>query len=336
MLRGTAIEPQDAQSAFMDESFIHARLPHLAVTASTAALELALDAVQMLPLVITIGLEGNCRLEPYKGSTFHGGFGRGLAHAAPEVAARFFLLGDDQQSRPFAIEPPSSERTEFDAGELLSFRITLFGPAVAEGPALVAALKAWGEMGLGPQRTPFSLVDLAVSAIHGAAFSLAPTQLADLASFAAPLSAWLSQQQTQQAHWQSVLVQAETRLRLQHHGELLLQAPTAQQLRAAVARRLAAVAAMAVPELRLDARVLLANQPSLDGCELVADHSRFADWQRYSRREERHQPLGGLLGGWRYAGDVAQLLPWLEIGQWLLLGNKTTFGFGRYRYTPGY
>lgn len=320
----------------MDGSFSHARLPHQVAAAGNSPLCMALDAVQMLPLAITIRLDGACPLDPYKGSTFHGGFGQGLAHAAPEVAARFFLLGDEQQSRPFAIEPPRSERTEFEAGELLTFRITLFGPAVSEGPALVAALKAWGGMGLGPQRTPFSLVDLAVSPVNGAAFSLAPAQLPNLQAVARPLSAWISPQQLHCQHWQSVLVQAETRLRLQHHGQLLLQAPTAQQLRAAVARRLAAVAAMASLQLGLDARTLLANQPSLDGCELVADHSRFADWQRYSRREERHQPLGGLLGAWRYGGDVALLLPWLEIGQWLLLGNKTTFGFGRYRYTPGY
>ncbi len=334
MLKTLTIERLDAPVPIMDESIVNASLLHQAETATGPELERVLDAVLMLPLAVTICLESDCSLDAYKGSTFHGGFGQGLTRAAPEVAARFFLLGDEQQSRPFAIEPPSSERTEFSAGELLTFRITLFGDAVSEGPALVAAIKAWGQLGLGSRRTPFSLVDVAVSPVSGTGFSLCPEQIPELQALAAPLSAWLAALQPQR--WRTVLIQAETRLRLQHHGQLLLQAPTAQQLRAAVARRLAAVAAMAAPELHVDARMLLANLPALEGCALIADHSRFADWQRYSLREERHQPLGGLLGAWRYSGDVALLIPWLEVGQWLLLGNKTTFGFGRYRYTPGH
>lgn len=45
--------------------------------------------------------------------------------------------------------------------------------------------------------------------------------------------------------------------------------------------------------------------------------------------------LGGVLGTWTLRGDVAPLLPWLWLGQWLHAGKNATMGMGGYRLFLG-
>ncbi len=55
------------------------------------------------------------------------------------------------------------------------------------------------------------------------------------------------------------------------------------------------------------------------------------DWQRYSHRQERHVPMGGLLGHLTIAGPgLAELWPYLWLGQWLHVGKGTMMGLGQY------
>jgi CRISPR/Cas system endoribonuclease Cas6 (RAMP superfamily) len=41
--------------------------------------------------------------------------------------------------------------------------------------------------------------------------------------------------------------------------------------------------------------------------------------------------LGGAVGSWTLAGDLAPFWPLLYLGQWLHVGKSATFGLGRYR-----
>lgn len=54
------------------------------------------------------------------------------------------------------------------------------------------------------------------------------------------------------------------------------------------------------------------------------------DWTRYSNRQQQAMTLGGAVGGWRLAGDLRPFWPLLNLGQWLHVGGKATFGLGRY------
>jgi hypothetical protein len=53
--------------------------------------------------------------------------------------------------------------------------------------------------------------------------------------------------------------------------------------------------------------------------------------ERYSFRQQQSIPLGGVLGRLYFKSVPVELLPFLELGQWLNLGKETTFGLGRYR-----
>lgn len=79
---------------------------------------------------------------------------------------------------------------------------------------------------------------------------------------------------------------------------------------------------------QVDARALMdaARQIELSAVDL--------SWQplaRYSSRQKRKIPLGGLLGSFQIHGDLTPLWPWLWAGQYLHVGKGTAMGLGRYR-----
>jgi hypothetical protein len=75
--------------------------------------------------------------------------------------------------------------------------------------------------------------------------------------------------------------------------------------------------------------------------ERLADERRlqWKDWTRFSSRQEREMTLGGVIGEWRLMGgspgDLAALLPWLWLGQWLHVGKNATMGMGMYALATG-
>ena len=63
----------------------------------------------------------------------------------------------------------------------------------------------------------------------------------------------------------------------------------------------------------------------------VDSRLRWREWDRYSARQDRRVPMGGFVGEVRYEEELARLLPWLGIGEWVHVGKGVTFGLGRYR-----
>ena len=53
--------------------------------------------------------------------------------------------------------------------------------------------------------------------------------------------------------------------------------------------------------------------------------------ERYSNRRQQKLPLHGLLGTITFAGELAEFLPFLRLGEYIHLGAGTAFGLGRYR-----
>ena len=60
------------------------------------------------------------------------------------------------------------------------------------------------------------------------------------------------------------------------------------------------------------------------------------DWTRFSSRQQQEMTLGGVLGTWTLHGDsaaIAEITPWLWLGQWLHVGKNASMGLGGYRLT---
>ncbi len=57
----------------------------------------------------------------------------------------------------------------------------------------------------------------------------------------------------------------------------------------------------------------------------------FQPLERYSNRQQRKLPLHGYVGTITVAGQLAEFLPFLRMGEYLHIGAGTAFGLGRYR-----
>lgn len=58
---------------------------------------------------------------------------------------------------------------------------------------------------------------------------------------------------------------------------------------------------------------------------------RWFDSKRYSARQERSIPMGGIVGDLVLEGELSELWPWLWTGQWLHVGKGAVMGLGRYQ-----
>ena len=57
----------------------------------------------------------------------------------------------------------------------------------------------------------------------------------------------------------------------------------------------------------------------------------WQDWARYSNRQRQKIQLGGITGNFILRGDIAPLLAYLKLGEYLHVGKNTVFGLGKYR-----
>jgi len=58
---------------------------------------------------------------------------------------------------------------------------------------------------------------------------------------------------------------------------------------------------------------------------------QWYEWQRYSSRQKQKMNFGGVIDTIKLTGELDVFLDILQSGQWLHVGNKTTFGMGRYQ-----
>ncbi len=71
---------------------------------------------------------------------------------------------------------------------------------------------------------------------------------------------------------------------------------------------------------------------------LVKRSTTTSRWRNSVRRfgwTNQQMSFGSLLGSAHYVGSISETFPWLAAGQWLQIGSKTAFGFGRYALANG-
>ncbi|MBS0552257.1 MAG: CRISPR system precrRNA processing endoribonuclease RAMP protein Cas6 [Proteobacteria bacterium] len=307
----------------------------------------------MLPLAryrFTFRMAAPLRLPDYAGSLLRGQFGAALRRVscmtgastcdgcplratcpypaifeAPAPAAHA-MQNFSHVPNPYVIEPPPFGTRFIDAGETLQFCVVLVGRAVDQLPLISFALQRAVEGGLGKERARGTLESIewqagdeessfvsvwqtgdAAIALHDARFEHTAPVIAD----------------------SSIRLRVHTPLRLQHQGHPVRpQALTPRKLVADLLRRTTLLA-----EFHADRPGLVADAPTLVRHAESLDHRpalRWQDWSRYSSRQQQEMTLGGAIGDWTLHGDLAPLLPWLRLGQWLHVGKNATMGMGCY------
>ena len=286
----------------------------------STALTLLTQQCNLLKLRIHIQFKQNTVLPVFKGSMIHGWLG----HAVKRIDERAFfaLYGahDDQQPKPYVVCPNEDHKTHWQAQELYYFDIVLVGQVTQLSGVLLKALEYGQTLGFGPQRTEFSLISVS---------SLLPG-ITKAGIHTTALSNWLTPQSESFENIE-LAVNFTTPVRLKVNGKILQhQAPNLSLLLKQVSRRFSQLCQFWVcdePEL---IHGLYQELPLLGEYEQNS-HIYFENWKRFSLKEKQQLPFGGLKGQVSYFGEIAPALPWLQIGEQLNVGGKTTFGLGKYQ-----
>ncbi|MEW5892434.1 MAG: CRISPR system precrRNA processing endoribonuclease RAMP protein Cas6 [Pseudomonadota bacterium] len=290
------------------------------------------DGLRGLPMLrLHFGLRAAepLRLAGYAGSTWHGALGHALLALAPASAE--LLYGSESVGdvpRPMVLLPYASG-PEHAPGAGLGFSLTLFGPAVEHAAVVALAVEHLAERGLGTRHARLRLMQASVELADGtlqpwlgpagvAAAVPAPVTAAEVAAL---WSGWPARR---------AVLAFDTRLRLKHASGLLRSAPPARVLLQRLLERVSALclhygAGLPLPEDLVRAVLAVAESVAVEGQGL-----RWQEWERLSGRTGMRMPFGGLVGRLAMRGNLAPLLPWLGLGEWLHLGSKSSFGLGHY------
>lgn len=294
-------------------------------------------------------MEDDLRLPEYSGSLLRGQFGAALRRTACMTGARdctgcplyrtcpypaifeapapemHALQRFSQVPNPYVIEPPPLGARHVAAGDILSFQIVLVGRALDQLPLIAYALQRAFGYGIGRLRARGWIEDIAVEGPDGQE-SLWDGEHSRLYPHEPMLTV------PPLPEIDAMTVKIVTPLRLQNQGHRI---PTSglrpRTLFTALLRRAALLFELhaALPGLAADASHLAA------AADRLTDERRleWKDWTRSSSRQQREMTLGGVVGEWRLAGDLDELLPWFWLGQWLHVGKNATMGMGRYSLT---
>ena len=293
----------------------------------------------------------NASLPEFKGSTLRGVFGRALKKVVcvlkrqectacmlnaaclyPQIFEPDLIhsseTGDNKASspHPFVLEPPISMETDFRKGDHLDFNLLLFGQTTLKLPYLVYAFDEIGHMGIGKKingrRGTFCL-----ESVRAGSHTIYSGTERKLQQIRRPGELKLEKSGAPSSDPHMLTFNFQTPLRLKHNNQLTPELPFHVLVRAMTRRASTLLNAFGEGEPPLDysGMVQRAHGITTAACSLT-----WADWRRYSFRQEQAMLLGGLMGSIAYQGDLEEYLPLIDFCARVHLGKQTTFGLGRF------
>lgn len=226
---------------------------------------------------------------------------------------------------PFIFEPPYPALPKVSAGQEVSIGLVLVGRAVDLFPYVFVALDQLGRSGLGRERVPFQMVEVIAEGGHCVWHHERCRRLQIPPFIELDLRPGASRVET---------------FRLQ------LLSPT----RVVVNGRLAESPELVDLVKNLSRRVFLLRYFHCGGSTTQISNDfitaaqatrclerklRWDDWERFSGRQKRRVPIGGVVGSMVLEGDFGLLQPLLTAGQFVHVGKNTSFGLGKFAVHQG-
>lgn len=280
----------------------------------------------------------------------------GAACMVPQGCPIAALVGpaDDERARgrdvprPYVLEPPADSRIEYSHGDILEWQLALFGKAVEWFPYAVMAARHMGECGLGlgldlPGRRGkgrFRLREMwAVNPLGGLQQRLYTHGESYVHSPGLPITYDQVVREASRLRTDRIQLHFKTPLRLGKDiqettgatRKLVRELPPFHTLIQRLDGRLRDLACAystnpqhahttSWPLLPIDK----ARQVSAEGSV------EWLDLHRYSSRQDRRLPMGGLTGSVTYTGELEPFLPLLVWGQFSHVGKYAVMGNGGY------
>ncbi len=237
-----------------------------------------------------------------------------------------FLRNKDRVANPYIIRPPLEEREEYKPGEKLTFELILIGKISEYLPYFVYAFMQMGQRGLGRGRGRFMLEQIDNLRADG---SLIPVYLSDDQIFRNESKA-ISCRDLLEIFppMEQCTFRFLTRLELKEKRKY----PEVRfgVLFRSLLRRITTLAHLhcGISCTNIDFKTL---SHAADDIRTVSSDLRWEHAMRYSNRQKRRMPFGGLVGNVTFEGDLSLFWPFILLGQWMHVGKKTSFGLGRYK-----
>ena len=292
--------------------------------------------------------EDEARLPPFKGSTVRGLLGHALRRVVCALKhqqcadcllrrdclyARMFGLppptekaaaNASAEPHPFVLEPPLEEKTVYHPGETITIGLILFGEINRKLPYFIYAFDEMGKIGMGKRvggcRGRFKLEQ-----VHYGEKMVVYDPSEGNIRLPESLQELTLEKRPAEATANVLDVELLTPLRFKSNGHLEDELPFDQLVRLSLRRVSSLLGAFGDGEPSLDYRGLI------DRAEAVRTGSKnlaWRDFERYSGRQKRRIPLGGLCGKVSYEGDIWEFLPLIEFATQTNIGKNTTFGLG--------
>lgn len=293
---------------------------------------------------------------PFKGSTFRGGFGtvfKRVVCSQRDTDCLVCLLKNtcpyayifetfpppgaealrkfNSIPRPFVIEPPLEQQTEYPPGAVLDFSLVLIGKAIQYFPYFLVVFRELGSVGIGRGRKPYVLTEVkALNDLTGrieTVYSASDETIhnVDLIIWGSNIDA---EGKTDGAKKTDLIIEYETVTRVKY-AEKFVSTIEFHVLVRNLLRRLSSLYYFHHDrELILDFNELIEKAKTIS---IFFDQTQWVDWERYSNRQKTRMNLGGVQGKVCYRGDWQEFWPLLKLGELVHVGKATTFGMGKYR-----
>jgi hypothetical protein len=230
-------------------------------------------------------------------------------------------------ARPFVIEPPPSAPKSFEAGERIVFHVVLIGRAVAYIPYFVFAFQQLGSAGLGRARSRFRLERVTDLGPRGKSVVFQATD-GFLRGSSRNVDARVLERGAETLSTERLDLAFITPTRLKHHGELAWHGPPFHVL---IRRLLDRVSSLSYfhcgNRWDIDFKAWIEQAKQVKATDVA---TTWADWERYSGRQDRRIKMGGLVGPITYTGDLGPFRGLLALGTLVHVGKGTVMGNGRF------
>jgi hypothetical protein len=234
---------------------------------------------------------------------------------------------------PFVIEPPLETRTAYRPGDFFIFDLILFGHVNHNLPYFVYAFEKMGMIGLGRKlngrRGKYQLEE--VSCRNRVIYTRTEKFLSP-SDAVANLDFGDRQIQTGSGRSQTVKIKLITPLRLKFKNKYHAKLPFHILVRSSLRRMSSLLNVYGHGEPSLDYQKLVRKAEEI---EAASDSIRWADWRRYSFRQDAAMLMGGLTGEVVYRNMPGDYLPFLTFAEAVHLGKQSAFGLGKIEIAAG-
>ena len=223
---------------------------------------------------------------------------------------------------PFVFHVGEIQPVDVSPGHRLPIGLTMIGRAQAFFPYFLVALLRLGEIGIGRDRAKFNIARVETKDGH----VLYQAGRRSLGALPPPEKTLLT---VRQGEVKELTIHLLTPLRLRTKGQVL-RAFDFRAFISAFLRRLQLLISLHDPEgtFDLDVRGIL---EAAAGAQIIDSRVRWQDLERWSRRQRRKMPLGGLVGRVCVRADVGIFGGLLKLAEIVHVGRGTAFGLGQIR-----